>query len=272
LDLLIGDIFRNAAAAVPDRQAAVLGEASLTFAELDRGSNRLARALEQLGVAQGDRVAVWSATTLELVPLFASLAKLGAVFAPLNASLNDDEVKAMVESAAPALLVVDGARIGRAPAVASAAGASHISLADLSARAAHTEDGELAAGGVSESDPHVVFFTSGSTGRPKGAVLSHRVNYLRSHPGALPEPRGTMVCPYPLFHMGAWTIALQQWQARDGVIFLESADAAAICEAVSRHRATRLNCIPAVWRRILEHLAGPGLPLLECDRPRAHVE
>jgi len=65
-----------------------------------------------------------------------------------------------------------------------------------------------------------------------------------------------MVCPYPLFHMGAWTIALQQWQARDAVVLLESAGAEQICAAVARHRATRLNCVPAVWRRIIDH-AGP---------------
>jgi acyl-CoA synthetase (AMP-forming)/AMP-acid ligase II len=67
-----------------------------------------------------------------------------------------------------------------------------------------------------------------------------------------------MVCPYPLFHMGAWTIALQQWQARDAVVLLESAGAEEICGAVDRHRATRLNCVPAVWRRIIEHLDTTG--------------
>jgi acyl-CoA synthetase (AMP-forming)/AMP-acid ligase II len=104
----------------------------------------------------------------------------------------------------------------------------------------------------------VIFLTSGSTGRPKAAIISHRVNFLRSHPGAMLEPRGVMVCPYPLFHMGAWTIALQQWQARDGVVFVDSTDAVTICDAVERHRARRLNCVPAVWRRILDHLASPA--------------
>ena len=91
-------------------------------------------------------------------------------------------------------------------------------------------------------------------------MLSHRVNVLRSHPGALLEPRGAMVCPYPLFHMGAWTIALQQWQARDRVVLVSAADAGSIVTAVERHQATRLNCIPAVWRRLLERLGPGGLP------------
>jgi len=89
-------------------------------------------------------------------------------------------------------------------------------------------------------------------------VLSHRANVLRSLPGALLEPRGAMVCPYPLFHMGAWTIALQQWQARDAVVFVRSARAQEIGEAVERHRATRLNCVPAVWNRLLRATSAGG--------------
>jgi acyl-CoA synthetase (AMP-forming)/AMP-acid ligase II len=111
-----------------------------------------------------------------------------------------------------------------------------------------------------ERDAHVVFFTSGSIGRPKGAVLSHRVSFLRSHPGALLERRGAMACPYPLFHMGAWTIALQQWQARDTVVLVDRADAGRIADAVARASVRRLNCIPAVWRRLIDH--GAELPTI----------
>jgi acyl-CoA synthetase (AMP-forming)/AMP-acid ligase II len=75
-----------------------------------------------------------------------------------------------------------------------------------------------------------------------------------------------MVCPYPLFHMGAWTIALQQWQARDAVVFVSTASAHEIGTAVERHRATRLNAIPAVWRRLLDAAEGPDAPDLSSLR------
>jgi acyl-CoA synthetase (AMP-forming)/AMP-acid ligase II len=127
-------------------------------------------------------------------------------------------------------------------------------LPELLDRSAARRPGPVDAPDPSGTDPHVAFFTSGSTGTPKGAVISHAANYLRTHPGALLEPRGAMVCPYPLFHMGAWTIALQQWQARDTVVLLGSADAEEICDAVAHYRATRLNCVPAVWQRIIDHV------------------
>jgi acyl-CoA synthetase (AMP-forming)/AMP-acid ligase II len=135
------------------------------------------------------------------------------------------------------------------------AGGAGQSLADL---ASQQDASPVRCEGLTERDTHVLFFTSGSTGQSKGVILSHRVNFLRTHPGAQLEPRGVMVCTYPLFHMGAWTIALMQWQARDGVVFIDTADAPTIAGAVRRHRAERLNCIPAVWRRLLDYLAISG--------------
>lgn len=252
--LLVGDIFATAAASVPDRMAVALGGAQLTFAELDARANQLARALESLGIGLGSTVALWSGTTLEAAALFAAVAKVGAVFVPVNGLLGEQEAGDIFAVCRPDLVVTDR---DRALPPGAARGTS---LEDLDALADDRSGGRVVTEGLSEDHTNVVFFTSGSTGRPKGAILSHRTNYLRSHPGALPEARGAMVCPYPLFHMGAWTIALQQWQARDAVVLLESAGADEICEAVRRHRATRLNCIPAVWQRILDRAGPSGAP------------
>lgn len=250
--LLIGDVFANAARAVPARPAVHFGDQSLTFGELDGYGNRLARALHATGVGHGDRLAVHCPTRLELAPLFVAAAKLGAVYVPINPALGHAEAADILVAARPALVVVDDAA---AVSDNDRRGAGVVGLDDLTASAAHRSADDVDTPALTEDDPHVIFFTSGSSGAPKGAMLSHRVNFLRTHPGALLEPRGVMVCAYPFFHMAAFTIALQQWQARDAVVMLPSADASVLCDALARHRATRLNSVPAVWRRLLGHAA-----------------
>ncbi len=58
--------------------------------------------------------------------------------------------------------------------------------------------------------------------------------------------------------MGAWTISLQQWQARDAVVYVPRPEGPAICSAVRRHEASRLNAMPAVWQRVLDTLEEEG--------------
>ena len=257
--LTIGSVFRNAARAVPDRPAAALGELQLTFGEIDTRADQLAHALTARGLRRGDRVLCWTGTTLDAIPLFAALARLGAVYCPLPGTLGSEESMGIFEVADPALLVMDAEHAAGRPIVKP--GMAVATLDELGAEA-RLQSSEPFPDAAEESDPHVLFFTSGSTGRPKGVILSHRVNYLRSHPGSQEEPRGAMVCVYPLFHMGAWTISLQQWQARDLVSYVPKPDGPAIVAAVERHQASRLNAMPALWRRVLDILSGGQLPTL----------
>jgi long-chain acyl-CoA synthetase len=101
MDLLIGDVFRAAARAVPHRVAVALGDRTMTYGELDRSANQHAHALLAAGLAPRDRVVMWSDTAIEAVPLFAGLAKAGMVFAPANALLGSDEAVEMVGMARP---------------------------------------------------------------------------------------------------------------------------------------------------------------------------
>jgi acyl-CoA synthetase (AMP-forming)/AMP-acid ligase II len=258
--MLIGEIFRRNAGVVPDVVAASLGGDALTHGELDLRGNRIARALREQGIGHGDRVVSWADTRLEVLPLFVALAKLGAVFAPLDARLGIDEAKQILRLARPRMLIADPAHGEAAQEVATTAGipaTAHLAGeggpgTDLDRAAREGDGGPISCPELRETDPHVLFFTSGSTGLPKGVVLSHRANYLRSFQGVFRDLPERTVCMFPLFHMAAFTLGLCAWQTRGEIAFVHAASAEEVLAAVQRRRANRLYCIPAVWARILE--------------------
>lgn len=249
MGLLIGDLVRSAAAAEPDTPAATLGDGVLTYGELDARSNRIAHALRGLGIRHGDRVVWWGETSLDALPIFAAVAKIGAVFAPLNARYGAAEAERVAGYARPALLISDTDHTPLAGGW-DLLKVDHDQLHGLADAASDAAPYEPL---LDERDPHVLFFTSGSTGRPKGVVLSHRVNCLRAMGGMAADPDGSTVCMFPLFHMAGWTMAMGAFRARRPLHFVTTGDPDDLLHAVARHRATRLYLIPAVWNRVLDH-------------------
>jgi len=247
MGLLVGDVIRHGARVTPQRLAATNGDEELTFAELDARSSQVARALSQLGVRRHDRVAWWGETSLEAMPIFGACAKLGAPFMPVNARVGVDEAAEVIGYAKPKVTIVDESHAAATPSF------PYADQAAVFRDAAGAETSDVVDRDLDERDTHVIFFTSGSTGRSKGVVLSNRVSYLRSFPNLLTDHSDGTVCMFPLFHMSGWSMTLNAWQMRCPLHLVPNPDAHSLLATAQRRKATRLYCIPAVWRRVLEH-------------------
>jgi fatty-acyl-CoA synthase len=240
VELLVGTVLRRAASIAPHGPAVSLGDARLTFAELDVASANLADVLRSRGIGREARLAWRGRTSLDAVILFAAAARLGVTFVPINSLLGELETADVLDRADPDVLADDEWLTGSLDEASRSA-----DRADAPGRQVAGEEE------VRETDAHVIFFTSGSTGRPKGVVLSHRTNVLRSAAANTMTPRGATVCMFPLFHMASWSLALGCWQCAEEVVFVPRADADVLLGAVEARRARRLYAIPAVWGRIL---------------------
>ncbi len=158
------EVFEAQARETPDATALVVGDRSLTFAELNAWSNRLARAFVAAGVGPERVVAVALPRTAEFVAAVLATWKAGGVYLPVDPSLPEDRIDFVLRDAEPVLVVR-----GALPAHDDLAGTD---LADADRLAPLTPDHAA-----------YVIYTSGSTGRPKGVVVEHRslVNLLVNH-------------------------------------------------------------------------------------------
>ena len=99
------DVMRATAARFPDRPAITFREQSITFAEFDRESNRMANGLAALGLASGDRMALYLPNCPQYELAFYAASKLGAIACPMNPSYREREVTYQVNDSGATVMV-----------------------------------------------------------------------------------------------------------------------------------------------------------------------
>src|SRR3990172_5445520 len=107
-----------ASSVVPDRVAMVCEGKERTFAELQERVNRLANALQSMGVGRGDKVAVIALNSMEYVEAYYAAARLGGVFVPLNYRAKQEELAYMLNNSEAKVLLVGDRYIRLAEVVA----------------------------------------------------------------------------------------------------------------------------------------------------------
>ena len=253
-----------AAREVGAKPALIAGERSMTFAELDASSDRLAGALARRGVARGDRVTLFMPNAIEFVVAFYGVLKAGAVVNPINSQSKEREVRFQVEdSGAKAVLyhealapVIDLVRPQltgvRFVITGVAAPASVERLDDLVA-----EPGAAPAARVSLDDLAALPYTSGTTGFPKGVMLTHRnltanqEQFFR----AVPVRRDDVflnVLPY--FHIYAMNLLMSGAPSLGATqIVMPRFDMVEYLTLVERYRATVCFIVPPIILGLAVH-------------------
>ena len=175
LDATVGGMFEAQAARTPDALAAVFGEQSLTYAQLNARANQLAHFLRARGVGPETLVGLCLERSPEMVVALLGVLKAGGAYVPLDPAYPPERLAFMLEDTACPLLLTQGHLAQTLPP-------SQADVVRLDADWPHIKaysDTNPAPLAGPENLAYVIY-TSGSTGRPKGAMLEHRgvCNYL----------------------------------------------------------------------------------------------
>jgi amino acid adenylation domain-containing protein len=161
-------LFEERAAESPGAVAVVCASRSLTYAEVDRRANHLARRLLSLGVGRGVNVGVVFERSVDLVVALMAVLKTGAAYVPLEPDYPAARKGYIVAMSRARLVLAD--RAYDVQALPEAAAPELVVLAPEELAAGDAERPELV---LDPNDLAYTIYTSGSTGNPKGVMIEH---------------------------------------------------------------------------------------------------
>ncbi|MGP3954202.1 non-ribosomal peptide synthase/polyketide synthase, partial [Streptomyces sp. 7N604] len=242
-------------AAAPDAVAVRCGEQVLSYGELDRRANGLARFLNGVGVGRESRVALCLPRSVEMVVAELAVWKAGAAFVPLDPEYPVDRLGFMVADSGAEVV------LGTADCLAE------VPLGD--ARAVLLEDVDVFSAEplgtviVPEQLAYVIY-TSGSTGRPKGVAVAHGgvANLAEAMRPVLGMDAGVVGLQFASFSFDAAVLDVVVTLAAGGTLAVatsaERGDLEALAGMISRSGVQVASVVPSLLG-VLEPTAVPGV-------------
>ncbi len=184
----VQDLFEAQAERTPDAIAAVFEDRQLTYRELNRKANQLARYLQKRGVKPDALVGVYIERSLEMLIGLLGILKAGGAYVPIDPSYPSERQKYIIEDSGISILLTQESLY---ESVKFFAGDELICLDRDWSKIAEESDANPQRDVTSENLAYVIY-TSGSTGLPKGAMIVHRglTNYLNWCLRAYPVKQG----------------------------------------------------------------------------------
>jgi len=278
--LNIADILEYAASFNTDAQIVTRqvegGIHRYSYADALRRTKKLANALRNLGVHQGDRIATLAWNTYRHFELYYAISGMGAITHTINPRLFAEQIIYIINHAEDKYVFVDLSFVPLLEAVAR-----HIPVVKgivVMTDAAHMPRSEALPGLICYEDliaeesadfdwPEFdertaagLCYTSGTTGNPKGVLYSHRSTVLHAVSACRSSalnlgPMSRVLPVVPMFHVCAWGIPYSAPIAGAGIVFPGAGmDGASLYELINGEKATTMLGVPTVWLGLLNYI------------------
>ena len=237
-----------------------------TYREFADRINQLSRALLDLGLERGDRVAVLTPNSHWFMETLYATMQLGMLFVPYNFRLQPNEYDYLLNDAAPEAVIVDDAFTDKVEPHLDTAPADHFIanpgasvgsdwldyeglLSDYSADRPDRPD-------IQETDDATILYTSGTTGDPKGVVHTHRIQHyhalIHAHHMEI-EDDDTWLWTSPMFHINGWGHIYTLTGIGGQHVLLRDFDPGEVFRRIEKYDVSVLGGAPTVLNLLLNH-------------------
>ena len=267
----IPGLFRTFCAVNGAAEAVVAGEERLTFADLDRVSERVAMGLAARGIVKGDRVAIAMRNCPAWIISYMGIAKAGGVATLLNGWWEPLELEHAIRLSEPKLIIADEQRGRRIAEKCSdfETISLPITLPAEEAIAPLVESGEAELPEILAEDDATILFTSGSTGEAKGALSTHRAVTTATYTyatglivllgiltkeGRAPGVQPRTLLSVPLFHVtGEVPVMLNSFVIGRCMVIMPKWDATEALRLIEKEKITYFVGVPTMSLELMNH-------------------
>ncbi|MBI2650827.1 long-chain-fatty-acid--CoA ligase [Candidatus Woesearchaeota archaeon] len=260
----IASLFKQTALKLPDKVAIEFEDQRITFREIDLQANKVANALNEIGIAKGDRVAQFMPNSLELVYSLVGNFKNGSIIVPMNINFKEQEIHHILHDSGAKAVITDMERL---PIVRNVQPKlpelKLVILIDGNAENAHNfneitkkaSDKEPNVT-IKDEDYSIIFYTSGTTGKPKGAALNQ--TNVTSNIKALAQAwkwteDDVFLLTLPLYHIHGIGVALcGSLYVGNFTILKKKFVAEEVLEMIQKRKATLFMGVPTMYFKLLE--------------------
>src|SRR5687768_1989771 len=234
----------------PQQPAPSLGD--VTYREVARRGRAMQAALDEMGIGEGERVAVVSHNAGRLLEMLLAVPSSGRIVVPINFRLSPDEVSYIVGHSGARLLFVDPELEAALKGVEAehrfGTGEEYEQLLrfDTEPRPWSEPDEDATA---------TINYTSGTTARPKGVQMTHRniwVNAVTFGMHMQVSDRDVYLHTLPMFNCNGWGLPYTMAGVGARQVVIRKIDGAEILRRVEQHGVTMMAGAPAVWNAVLE--------------------
>ena len=293
------ELFRTFSKINGDADAVIAGDERLTFADLDRISERVAHGLAGRGIGKGDRIAIAMRNCPSWIASYIGIVKAGGIATLLNGWWEPRELEHAILLTDPRLIIADALRAKRI--AEKCVGRDILSVAieqpveQALAKLIGSGDG-TALPEIGPEDDATILFTSGSTGESKGALATHRAvtaaTYayatglivllgILTEDGRAPGTQSRTLLSVPLFHVtGEVPVMINSFVIGRCMVIMPKWDATEALRLIEKEKITYFVGVPTMSLELMNHPDRPKYDLSSltditaggAPRPVSHVE